>query len=156
MFYSTCCILISSFFPSKASYSLSSVQLLIPSPAGERMILNFQFKGVLWCLSEHQLLYFCINWWQCFQVSVVWNQAWNTSTLEFHHSKNPGIIHLPKWWYRIKFPSHTRALGLSHHFLSWLMKDPSQPTRMETVWYCSMPTHICTGNQCNAPHFQWS
>ncbi len=119
--YSICCILISFLSPSNASYSVSSVQLLISSPAVERVILNFQFKSVLWCLSELPLLYFCINWWQCFQVSVVWNQAWNISTLEFHQSKNPGIIHLPKCWYCIKFPSHTPALGLSHHFLPWLM-----------------------------------
>lgn len=105
----------------KASHSASSIQFLIPSPAFERVILNFQFKGVPWCLCERQHLYFCIKWWQCFQVLVVWNQAWNTGTLEFHHSKNPGIFHLPKCWYNIKFPLHTPVLALSNHFLSCLV-----------------------------------
>lgn len=47
-----------SFFPFKASHSVISIQFLMPSPAVERVILNFQFKGFPWCSSEHQRLYF--------------------------------------------------------------------------------------------------
>ncbi len=127
------------FFSLKAAFSVNSIQFLIPSLAIESVMLNFQFKGVLPCLSEDLHLYFYINWWQCFQVLVVWNQAWNTGTSEFHHSKIPEFSILGKCWYNIKCPSHTPASAFQNTICltSWIsvFKPNQSQTTHEDMAY---------------------